>query len=429
MDAKKLKIENSMKLFERAKKLIPCQTQTLSKGYTQFVLGACPIFLKSGKGSHVFDVDGNEYIDFPLALGPVTLGYQYPAVDDAVKEQMKEGITFSMPHPLEVELAELLVKTIPCAEMVRYGKNGSDVTSMAVKLARAYTGKEKIAYCGYHGWEDWYVITTERNKGVPKFMKNFMLKFEYNNIESLERIFKENKDIAAVIMEPVGIIPPEDDFLEKVKELSNKNGAVLIFDEMVTGFRMALGGAQEYFKVTPDLAAFGKGMANGMPLSAVVGKKEIMNEAENVFFSMTFGGETLSLAAGMATIREMKEKKATEHMWKQGGKIKKGFDGLAEKYGINAKCAGYGVHNVFQFKTSEGKDDYNMKSLFIQEVVKRGVLFSCTQNFCLSHSDADIEKGIKSIEEAFKVMKKAADENKVREMIEGEPVRPVFREP
>ena len=156
----KLKIDNSMRIFERAKKLIPCQTQTLSKGYTQFVLGACPIFLKSGKGSHTFDVDGNEYIDFPLALGPVTLGYQYPAVDDAVKEQLKEGITFSMPHPLEVELAELLVKTIPCAEMVRYGKNGSDVTSMAVKLAPAYTGKEKIAYFGYDSCEDLYVIPT-----------------------------------------------------------------------------------------------------------------------------------------------------------------------------------------------------------------------------------------------------------------------------
>jgi glutamate-1-semialdehyde aminotransferase len=197
-------LARSQEYFNRARLVIPSCTQTFSKGPSQFVQGVAPIFLKRGQGSHVWDVDGNEYIDYPLALGPVILGYNYPAVSDAVRRQIDDGVSFSLPHPLEVEIAEALVQIIPCAEMVRYGKNGSDATSGAVRAARAYTGRELIVCCGYHGWQDWYIATTTRRKGIPQAVCDLTLTFEYNNIASLERIFQDHSDnVAAVIMEPV----------------------------------------------------------------------------------------------------------------------------------------------------------------------------------------------------------------------------------
>ncbi len=263
----------------------------------------------------MWDVDGSEYIDYSMALGPVILGHAFSEVNEVIAGRLKDGIIYTLPHPLEIELAELLVEVIPCAEMVRFGKNGSDATSGAVRAARAYTGRDKIACYGYHGWQNWYIGTTTRSKGVPKSVQRITIAFEYNNLESLKKIFDENKDkIAAVIMEPVGIIEPKGRFLEEVKELTHKNGALLIFDEIITGFRLSLGGAQEYVDVIPDLACFGKAMANGMPISVVVGKKEIMEIFDEIFFSFTFGGEVLSITAAITTIRELSPKDVIAHL-------------------------------------------------------------------------------------------------------------------
>ena len=286
-----LQLKRSHDLKAKAKRLIPSCTQTFSKGPTQFVQGAAPVFIARGQGSHVWDVDGNEYIDYPMALGPVILGHNYPAVTKAVSKQLQEGTIFSLPHPLEIEVAEILVEIIPSAEMVRFGKNGSDATSGAVRLARAYTGRDLIACCGYHGWHDWYIGATSRNRGVPEAVRRLTIPFEYNNIEDLRRIFEDHPgNVAAVIMEPVGITEPKNEFLPQVRELTQREGALLIFDEVVTGFRIALGGAQEYFGVAPDLTCLGKAMANGYPLSAVVGRREIMELFDEIFFSFTFGG-------------------------------------------------------------------------------------------------------------------------------------------
>lgn len=430
MKGLKKKFKKSFEYWSRAEKLIPSGTQTLSKGPDQFVKGAYPIYLKNGDGSHVWDVDGNEYIDYPLALGPVILGYNYPRVNEAIIKQLKDGITFSLMHPLEVELSELLTEIIPCAEMVRFGKNGADATSAAVRVAKAYNGRGKIAYCGYHGWQDWYIVTTSRNKGVLPIWKNYIHSFEYNKIETLERVFEENKnEIAAVIMEPVGVEEPKDRFLEKVKKIAHENGALLIFDEIVTGFRLALGGAQEYFGVTPDLACFGKAMANGMPISAVLGKKEVMKLFDEVFFSITFGGEALSLAAALATINEIKEKNVIEHIWKQGRKLKDGYNKSAEEIGVNTGCVGFPPHTIFRFRDSKEKDSLEIKSLFLQETVKRGILFSGTQNISYSHSDEDIEKTLLACEESLNLLKNAVDKNNVKELLEGEITREVFRRP
>ena len=426
----KRELVKSSEYWARAEGIIPAGTQTFSKGPTQFVKGVAPTYLQSGKGSHVLDVDGNEYIDYVMALGPITLGYSYPQVNEAIMRQLEQGITFSLMHPLEVELSELLIEIIPCAQMVRFGKNGSDATSGAVRVARAYTGREKIACCGYHGWQDWYVGTTTRDKGVPKSVKQLTIPFEYNNIQSLEKIFAENKDeIAAVIMEPIIIDEPRNNFLEKVKKLAHSHGAVLIFDEIVTGFRLALGGAQEYFGVIPDLAACGKGMANGMPIAAVVGKKELMKEFERVFFSFTFGGEALSLAAAMAAIKEMREKDVIQHFWKQGKKLKEGYNKLAQKYGLAeyTQCTGLPAHAAIYFRDLNGQDSLEMKSLFHQEVIKRGILTMGVHNLCFSHTDKDIEQTLEAYEDALRIIRQAIDEGDVERYLEGEKIQPVFR--
>ncbi|MCM8788115.1 MAG: aminotransferase class III-fold pyridoxal phosphate-dependent enzyme, partial [Candidatus Omnitrophica bacterium] len=335
-----------------------------------------------------------------------------------------------LPHKLEVELAELLCEVIPCAEMVRFGKNGSDATSGAVRVARAYTGRDKIVCCGYHGWQDWYIATTTRNRGVPEAVKNLTLTFEYNNIKSLEKIFEENRNqIACVIMEPVGVVEPKDNFLQKVKELTYKNGALLIFDEVVTGFRFSLGGAQEYFGVIPDLACFGKAIADGFPLSAIVGKKEIMKLFEEVFFSFTFGGEIVSIAASLATIKELKDKNVIKHLWEQGRKIKDGYNVLAREYGLEkyTQCIGYPPRTIITFKNEKNEDWWELKSLFQQECIKRGILFTGNHNICFSHTNKEIDYTLRVYRTVLEIIKDAIEKDKVKKLLKGEPVKPVFR--
>lgn len=426
----KTSIKNSLKLKKKAESLIPGCSQTFSKAPSQFVQGVSPVFLEKGKGSHVWDVDGNRYIDYAMALGPVILGHNYPAVTGAVKKALEKGATFSLPHRLEVELAELLCDMIPCAEMARFGKNGSDATTGAVRVARAYTGRDKIACSGYHGWQDWYIATTTRDKGIPQDVKKLTLTFEYNKIETLEKLFRENKgEIACVIMEPVGIIFPEDDFLNKVKELTRKNGALLIFDEIVTGFRLSLGGAQEYFGVIPDIACFGKAMANGFPISAIVGRKDIMKLFDEIFYSFTFGGEIISIAASIATIKELKNKKVIGHLWEQGRRLKDGYNVFTKEFGLEeyTGCIGFDPRTVTLFKDKKGDTDLLLKSLFQQECIKRGILFVGCHNISYGHTNDDIEYTLRVYRSVFDIIKEAITKKKVKKLIEGTAVQPVFR--
>jgi len=423
-----MKLQKSQEWLKKAKELIPSQAQTMSKNWTQFVQGVCPVFLQKGKGSHVWDVDGNEFIDFITGLGTIILGYNYEPVNKAIIQQMNDGIAFSLPHPLEVELAEDLKKIIPCAEMVRYGKNGSDATAACVRIARAYTNREIIACCGYHGWQDWYITTTTRKKGVPKAMDSLIFTFEYNKIETLKKIFADHPgQIAAVIMEPMSVEMPQPGFLEQVRDLAHQNGALLIFDEVVTGFRASLGGAQSYFKVVPDLAAFGKAVGNGMPISIVAGKKEIMKSSEEVFFSLTAGGEALSLAAARATIKEMQEKNVIAHIWAMGQRLKDGVIATMKENELPIECKGLPVHFVLMCKDASGQESLELKSLLIQEMAKRGILMGGYFNICYSHSPEDIEKALKAVRETFAIMKKALSEGNIKKFLEGPAVQPVFR--
>ena len=429
---KTLNLAKSHELKKRAVALIPSMSQTFSKGPSQFVQNVSPVFLKKGRGSRIWDADGNQYIDYPMALGPIILGHNYPAVSEAVTRQIQDGTTFSLPHGLEVEVAEMLVEVIPCAEMVRFGKNGSDVTAGAVRAARAYTGRDIIVCCGYHGWQDWYIGSTTRNRGVPAAIQKLTQTFDYNHIGSLERIFSEHPgQVAAVIMEPIGVLKPENGFLEAVQRLVRREGALLIFDEVITGFRLALGGAQEYFGVTPDMACFGKAVANGYPLSAVTGPREIMTLFDEVFFSFTFGGETLSLAAAKATITELKKCKVIERLWEQGLKLKDGYNVLARALGLAGytECIGLAPRTLMTFKDDTGAESLLLKSYFQQECIKRGILFSGSQLVCFSHSDADIDYTLRVYRTALELLAEAIASGNVEQRLAGEPVAAIFRKP
>ncbi len=419
-------ITKSDEYYKIALELIPAQTQTLAKGTGQNIKGIAPKYLQRGKGSHVWDVDGNEFIDYTMGVGPLSLGYSYDVVDDAIKEQLKDGITFSLTHPLEVEVAELINKVVPNAESIRYSRGGADVVSGAVRVARAYTGRNKVLCCGYHGWHDWYIAVTDRNKGIPQAIQDLTFTFSYNDIQSV--IDSIDEDTACVILEPYVFEEPKDNFLQKLRDVCTKNGTLLVFDEMWSGFRIAVGGAQEYFGVNADLACFSKAVANGMPLSILTGKREFMSVLQkDVFFFNTFGGEALSLAAAKATINEMIEKNVPEQLAKQGNKLKVGYNKIVSDLGmIYTKCSGFDCRTIITFDSSAG-NPLEMKSLVQQEMIKRGILWSGFHNMSFSHTDSDIEYTLKTYKEVLPILKKAVEENNVKGYLRGEPVEPVFR--
>ena len=419
-------IKKSDELYKKALNLIPATTQTLAKGPQQNVKGIAPKYLVKGKGSHVWDVDGNEYLDFNMGIGPLSLGYAYDKVDEAIKKQLEDGITFSLMHPLEVEVAELLNKIIPNAESIRYSKVGADVTTAAIRVARAYTKRQKILCCGYHGWHDWYISVTDRNAGIPQAVQDLTFTFNYNDIQSVMDSIDE--DTAAVILEPFVFEAPKDNFLQKLRDICTKNGTLLIFDEMWTGFRIALGGAQEFFNVKADLATFSKAVANGMPIAILAGRKDVMKVLEkDVFFFTTFGGEALSLAAVIATVNEIKEKNVPAYLAKQGKKLKDGYNQIAKELEMPyTKCIGYECRSLMTFDASAG-NPLEMKSLVQQEMIKRGILWGGFHNMSFSHSDKDVEYTLKTYKDVLPILKKAVSENNVRGYLKGEPVEPVFR--
>jgi len=419
-------IDKSNDLYGRANGLIPCFSQTLAKGPTQYVNGVAPKYLVRGKGSHVWDVDGNEYLDYNMGIGPISLGYAYPAVDEAIRRQLADGITFSLMHPLEVEVAEIIREIIPNAGSVRYGKSGAEITSAAIRIARAYTGKNKVLCCGYHGWHDWYVSTIARNAGIPQCVKDLTCTFSYNDIDSLTRSIDD--DVAAVILEPVVFEQPKDSFLQKVADVCHARGILLIFDEMWTGFRMALGGAQEYFGISADMATFSKAMANGMPISVLTGKREIMKVLEDeVFFFSTFGGEALSLAAVKATIGEMKDKDVLSAISVKGEILREGYNVIAMKLGLDyTRAVGYNFRSMVTFDEKTG-NPLALKSFVQQELIKRGILWSGIHNVCYSHSMADIEYTLSAYREVLSELKEAVRDNTVLKQLRGIPVQPTFR--
>ena len=418
--------------------LIPGGAHTYSKCDDQFPSNA-PKFLAKGEGCYCYDVEGNKFIDWGMGLGSVILGHCYPRVVDAVVEQIKLGANFSRPSPVELELAELLVEIIPSAEMCKFAKNGSNVTTAAVKIARAYTQRDYVALCGDHpffSFDDWFIGTKVCNAGIPDVIKELSLTFRYNNIESLKELFvKYPGKIAAVILEPVTFYPPENGFLQNVQQITNENGAVLVFDEMLTGFRWHLSGAQKFFDVTPDISTFGKALGNGFSVSAIVGKKDIMelggikHKKERVFLlSTTHGAETHSLSAAIANINELRDRNVIQHIWRIGKMLQDYTKDLIDEKRLNKyfEIIGYPCRPLLVFKESSAGTALELNTLFLQEMFEQNILI---QGFMItySHGETEVKETLSAIDKALTNCSIAIKNNSILESLDGPVIKPVFR--
>lgn len=422
--------QNSVDWLSRAEKVIPLGSQTFSKSKYSVPLGAAPLYAASAEGCVITDIDGNSYIDLVSGLLSISLGYQDADVDVAVLNQMRLGVTMSLPTRLEALVAEKLVQLIPCAEQVRFGKNGSDVTSAAVRMARAYTDREHVLVCGYHGWQDWYIGSTTRDAGVPESVKALTHSFAFNDLDSLEALFDQfSGQVAAVMMEPMSSQFPSPGFLEGVRELCSARGALLIFDEMITGFRFHEGGAQAFFDVTPDLATFGKGMANGYPLSAVVGRSEIMAMMDTIFFSGTFGGEALSLAAASAVLDKIVKLSVPAILARRGQALADAVTELAERHGVDSwfRLVGHPSWKIMDIGLAPGADTLLLKSLLIQELAERGVLTMGSHNISLAHDEDAIAQIVKAYDHVFSKIAQSLRAGNTESLLKGELIKPVFK--
>ncbi|HEX7838734.1 MAG TPA: aminotransferase class III-fold pyridoxal phosphate-dependent enzyme [Kofleriaceae bacterium] len=419
-------IARSRSLWARARQLIPGGTQTLAKGPGQHVQGVAPMYLARGRGARVWDVDGNEYLDMTMAVGPLSLGYADPVIDEAIRTQLADGITFSLMHPLEVEVAELVREVVPNADRVRFSKTGADVTSAAIRVARAFTDRERVVCCGYHGWHDWYIATTDRGAGIPATTRELVSTFDYNDLDSVQGAV--DVDTACVIFEPMVVAPPDPGFLEGVRRICDEHGALLVFDEMWTGFRLALGGAQEAFGVRADLACYSKAIANGMPLSVLAGRADVMQRLErDVFFYTTFGGEALSLAAAAATIPELRRRDVPRTLATRGRALRDGYAQICAEHGIGwSRCAGMDARTLVVFDPG-AVDPLLAKSYVQQELIRRGVLWSGFHNLSWAHRDADIEYLLGCYREILPALADHVAAGTLAGALRGQPVEPVFR--
>ena len=436
-DSRRKDFSKSHALKPKAHRLIPGGAHTYAKGDDQYPEHA-PAFIARGKGCHVWDLDGNEFIEYGMGLRAVTLGHAFEPVVEAAYRQMKLGINFTRPAKIEVDLAEALLELLDGADMVKVAKNGSDVTTAAVKLARAYTGRNLIAICGDHSFfsiDDWFIGTTEVNAGIPQVITDMTLKFHFNEPESLRALFDQHPgQIACVVMEAEAATPPAPGFLNQVKEICEERGAVLIFDEMITGFRWHLGGAQKFYGVVPHLSTFGKAMGNGFAISALAGKREIMrlggldHDQSRVFLlSTTHGAETHALAASLETLRIFREQNVVEFLWKQGERLRALVNQSIAENRLEGffEVTGRPCNLVFVTCDQEGKRSQAFRTLFMQELIRRGVL---APSFVVSysHSDADIDRTSEAVHDALIVYRSALDEG-IDKYLEGRPVKPVYR--
>lgn len=426
--------EKSNILRIKASSLIPGGAHTYSKGDDQFPQ-LSPHSIVRGKGARIWDVDGNEFVDWGMGLTSVLLGHAYEPIVEVIKKELDNGCNFIRPSFIEAEVAELIKDQIPSAEMVKFGKNGSDATNAAVRLARAYTGKEVVLRCAsqpFFSINDWFIGDTDINSGVPECVKKLTDNFVYNDIESLKKaIDRHYGNVACVILEAASTEEPKKEYLQNVKDLCEREGIVLIFDEVVSGFRFHPKGAQYLYGVTPHLSTFGKAMANGYSISALVGKKEIMelggleHNRERVFLlSTTYGGETHHLRAAQKSIEILNQNdyEVTKYIWNVGRTIKENYNKLAKKYNLLSytKMMGIDCRPYFYFKNSV------LRTLFLQEMIKYGVLVQSI-NPSYSHRDSEISQTIEAFEHSLKTLSNAVSDNKVEQLLVGNPVKPVFR--
>ncbi len=431
--------KKSDELAAKANTLIPGGCHTYSKGADQSPLLG-PKFIARGKGSHIWDVDGNEYIDWAMGLTSVSLGHAYEPVLEAVRKELVNGSNFQCPSPIEVELAETFLGEVKTAQMVKFAKNGSTVTTAAVKLARAFTGRKIAAFCSDHGffsYDDWYIGKKPVNCGVPDEIASLTVTFKYNDIASAEELFaKYPGQIACVILEPMEFDLPQNDFLLKLQALCRKNGTIFVIDEMITGFKLNYPGAHTMFGLEPDLTTWGKGVANGFSACMLAGRRDIMelggitHNKERVFLiSTTHGAETHSLAAAIATIKEIKRTDSVSRNKKTGAAIMTGLEQLIKQAGLDGKITVKGHHcwPLMIFRGPDGNASDGFRTLVMQELAKHGLLFRGAFVPTISHSAEDVEKTLKAFEETFKVYNQALNKGTYEGFLVGEPAKPVFR--
>ena len=416
-----MNLQASRALQQKSHALIPGGCHTYAKGDDQYPEIA-PAFIVKGKGCHVWDTDGNEFIEYGMGLRAVTLGHAYPPVVEAAYRQMLLGENFTRPSPLEIETAEGLLSLIPGAEMVKFAKNGSDVTTAAVKLARAYTRRDLVAVCAEHPFfsiDDWFIGSTAMATGIPQPIRNLTVKFHYNDLASVETLFEEHPgELACVILEAETIEPPMNNFLHELQRHCKKNGTLLVFDEMITGFRWHNGGAQAFYGIVPDLSTFGKALGNGFSISALLGKKEVMelgglyHDKERVFLlSTTHGAENHSLAAALEAMRTYQQQPVVEHLYRQGNRLANGINRAIAENGLQDyfQVVGKPCNLIYVTRDQEKNRSQAFRTLFLQETIKRGIIApSLVVSF--SHTDNDIDKTIEAIGESLNVYRKALAE-------------------
>ncbi len=425
-----MKCEKGIALWNKAKRLFPGGSQLLSKRSEMFLPDKWPAYYEKAKGVEIWDLDGNKFIDMCImGVGACTLGYADPDVNAAVKRVIDNGSMATLNSPEEIELGELLIKIHPWADSVRYARTGGESVAIAIRIARAYTKKDKIAFCGYHGWHDWYLSSNLADNanldghllegldpnGVPRGLLNTAIPFEYNNIEKLEKIVKEN-DIGVIIVEPMRHQKPENDFLKRIRDITNDIGAVLIFDEISAGWRMNVGGTHLIFGVNPDLAIFAKGMNNGYPMGAVIGKAEIMDAAQTSFISSTYWTESIGPTAAIATIKNMQEKNVPVHLDKIGKLIGEGWKKIGNKHNLDIDLLPPNPLITFTFNYENTQE---IKTLFTQEMLKRGYLASLTVYVSYSHTEKIVNEYLKNVDEVFEIIKNAIDQNNILDLLEG----------
>ena len=424
-----MKFNKSKNLLNKALKIIPAQAQTFSKNWTQYPLGQAPIFSDKAQGGYMWDVDGNKFIDWPMALGPMILGHNNKKVNLAVTKRLKKGIAFSLPNKVELELSEKLIDWFPYAEAIRFGKNGSDVTSAAVRAARAYTNKNHVLCCGYHGWQDWFIGSTSRSGGVPKEVKKLTHPFIYNDIDSLIKLINKFKGkVSAIIMEPMGLEYPKNNFLQKVRKLASQNNIVLIFDECWTGFRLHKMGSFGLFNVKPDIACFGKALGNGIPISILLGNKDIMNIFEDIFFSFTFGGDVLGMTAADTVLNIIEKEPVISYIEEIGNKLNIGVKDIIKDLNISkyVSYSGYSGRSAFSF-SGDKNEGLLIKSIFQQESIKKGVLAAGWHAPCYAHTYKDVDKTLSTYHDVFKLISYAIEKDNLKTLFKGEMVQQVFR--
>jgi len=414
-------VRKSQALFDQARELIAGQTQLLSRHPTRHAFGVSPIYAERAEGCRFWDVDGNEYVDMCGGTGVIYLGYCHPVVDAAAVEQIHKGIAYAVNSPLEIELAELITAAVPCAELVRYAKGGGDADAVAVRIARCYTGRDKVLFCGYHGWHDWYIAgnlgeETALNKflfpgvpvcGVPRALEDTAIPFAYNDLDDLRGKLEANRgQVACIIMEPARTEQPKPGFLEGVRRLADEHEVVLIFDEVVTGFRYAPGGAQERFGVTPDMATFGKAIGNGYPISAVAGRRVVMSAVESSFVSSSYWSEPASMAAAIAIQKMIRSEDVIGHIWRMGERYQEGIRRIAKDAGLPVSV--HGLPPIFHIRfdlASPGK----YATLMTQEMAKRGVHAGAGVYIMYAHQPDDIDHVLSVFGEVAALLRKAAE--------------------